>query len=92
MNTIYLYGVGGAVDAYRIIRYAAIPQEEASVLTMKYEMTRMKNRYPSIKQFFVIDNRPGLAKMVANSMKKDSIEDRMVLLDFLDRNGIELNL
>lgn len=92
MNTIYLYGVGGAVDAYRIIHYAAILQEEASVLTMKYEMTRMKNRYPSIKQFFVIDNRPGLAKMVANSMKKDSIEDRMVLLDFLDRNGIELNL
>lgn len=91
MNVICLYGIGGACDSYRVIHYMLIPQEEASVLTMKYEMTRMKNRYPNIKQFFAIDNRPGLARMVANSMKKESIEDRMILLDFLDRNGVELD-
>lgn len=90
MNVIYLYGVGGTLDSYRVIHYTAINQEEASVLTMKYELIRMKTKYPGIQKFFVIDQRPGLAKMVANSMKKDSVEDRVLLLDYLCRNGIEL--
>lgn len=91
MNTVYMYGIGGASDGFRVIRYAAIPQEEMSVMTLKYEMNGMLFRYPSIKRVFVIDQRPGLARMVTNSFKKNSIEENLILVDFLERNAIELN-
>lgn len=92
MNTIYLYGIGGANANYRVIRYTPISQDEMSILTLNYEITKMTLRYPGIKRIFMIDNIPGLSRMVANSMKKNSIEECIVLVDYLEKNGLEIKV
>lgn len=92
MNTIYLYGIGGADDCYRVIRYEPIAKEDLSIFALKIEASMMAMRYPGVKRIFAIDSRPGLSKMVMNSMRKKSIEDCVILLDFLERNGIELKI
>lgn len=92
MKQVYLYGIGGADDGFRVIRYCAIDQDELSVLTITHECITMRTRYRSIQRFFLMDNRPGLARLCAKSIKAERIEDAIIFLDILERNGLEVKI
>lgn len=92
MEQLYLYGIGGAEDGFRVIRYREIDQVDLSVLTLKYEATDMLMHYRSIRKFFVIDNGPGLAKLCAQSIKSGDVEKALIFLDILEKQGLEIKI
>lgn len=74
MRQLYLYGIGGAEDGFRVIRYREIDQHKA------------------IRRFFVIDNRPGLARLCAQSIKTKDVEKALIFLDILEKQGLEIKI
>lgn len=92
MKQLYLYGIGGAEDGFRVIRYREIDQSDLSALTLRYEATDMLMHYRSIQRFFVIDNRPGLAKLCSQSIKTRDVEKALTFLDILEKQGLEIKI
>lgn len=96
MTTVYLYGLGGADQMYRVIRYSAIEIDNlvgtnyGVIRTLKYEASMMRMKYPNIERVFVIDNGRGLARDYANALKTNTIESHAIFKDILEREGLEL--
>lgn len=96
MTTVYLYGLGGADQNYRVIRYTPIEIDNlvgttfGVINTFKYEACMMKQRFPSIERIFMIDNRRGLNRDYQEAWRKNSIESYAIFKDILEREGVEL--
>lgn len=90
MRSIFLYGIGGARDQYRVIRYTRIDEPDFSINTLLYETSMMKMRYPSIEHVYAVDNRYGLGKTYLESVKKNSIESCAIFKDLIQRQGLEI--
>ena len=95
MTTVYLYGLGGADQMYRVIRYSAVEIDNlvgtnyGVIRTLKYEATMMRMKYPNIERVFAIDNGRGLARDYANALKTNTIESHAIFKDILEREGLE---
>ena len=96
MTTVYLYGLGGADQMYRVIRYSAVEIDNlvgtnyGVIRTLKYEASVMRMKYPNIERVFAIDNGRGLARDYANALKTNTIESHAIFKDILEREGLEL--
>lgn len=90
MKSIFLYGIGGARDQYRVIRYTRIDEQDFSINTLMYEASIMRINYPSIEHVYAVDNRYGLGRTYLESVKKNSIESCAVFKDLIQRQGIEI--
>ena len=96
MTTVYLYGLGGADQMYRVIRYSAVEIDNlvgtnyGVIRTLKYEATMMRMKYPNVERVFVINNGRGLARDYANALKTNTIESHAIFKDILEREGLEL--
>ena len=91
MKPVFLYGIGGAKDQFRVIRYSRIDENEVSIDMFKYLAMTMKIRYPGIERVFAVDDRPGLYRCYMDTIKKNSIESCVIFRDMLERSGIEIN-
>lgn len=90
MKSIFLYGIGGARDQYRVIRYTRIDEQDFSINTLMYEASIMRINYPSVEHVYAVDNRYGLGRTYLESVKKNSIESCAVFKDLIQRTGIEI--
>lgn len=96
MTTVYLYGLGGADQMYRVIRYSAVEIDNlvgtnyGVIKTLKYEAAMMRMKYPNIERVFAIDNGRGLSRDYANALKTNTIESHAIFKDILEREGLEL--
>lgn len=90
MKSIFLYGIGGARDQYRVIRYTRIDEWDFSINTLMYEASIMRINYPSVEHVYAVDNRYGLGRTYLESVKKNSIESCAVFKDLIQRQGLEI--
>ena len=96
MTTVFLYGLAGADQSYRVIRYTPVEIDSlvgtafGIIRTLKYEATMMRMQYPNIKRVFAIDNSRGLARDYKDAWMKNTIESHAIFKDILEREGIEL--
>lgn len=90
MRSIFLYGIGGARDQYRVIRYTRIDEQDFSINTLMYEASIMRINYPSIEHVYAVDNRYGLGRTYLESVKKNSIESCAVFKNLIQRQGLEI--
>ncbi len=90
MKSIFLYGIGGAQDQYRVIRYTRIDEPDFSIETLMYEASMMRMRYPSIEHVYAVDNRHGLGRTYLECVKKNSIESCAIFRDLIERQGLEI--
>lgn len=96
MTTVYLYGLGGANQNYRVIRYTPVEIDSligssfGVIRTLKYEAEMLRMKYPNIRQVFAIDNGRGLNRDYNDAWKKNSIESWVIFKDILEREGIEI--
>ena len=86
-NIIWLYGLGGAEDMYRVVDHVSIKREEAGIREMKLQAMWMRQSMPSIKLVYAIDQRPGLAQDYKNAWRKNPIESHAIFKDILEREG-----
>lgn len=90
MKTVFLYGINGPSDHYRIAKYLFITEEDLTIRELKETALYMKDRYPSIEHVYAIDNRRGLRRELMDTIKKDSIEGCIIFRDMLQREGLEI--
>lgn len=90
MKAICLYGISGARDAYRVLRYDIISMEYASIAWIKYSASLMQKDYPSIQHVYVIDQRYELKRDYTEACKKNSIESWAIFKDLLETQGLRI--
>lgn len=90
MKKIFLYGIGGACDSYRLIRYVWLDKRDVSIRSMLYYASKMVESNPFIRTVYALDNRYGLSKEAQMSLKHPSIENCIVFKDTLEREGIRI--
>lgn len=90
MKDILLYGISGAPDSYRVVRYEIITKEYVSIGYIKYIAICMKNDNPSVQHVYAMDQRHGLRREYMEAFKKNSIESWMIFKDLLETEGLEI--
>lgn len=90
MKTMYLYGISGAENGYRVVRYTCIDERDFSVMTINYEAAIMRRRYPSIEHVYILDNRRGLGECFMRTFKENSIDGWISFKDILEREGLQV--
>lgn len=85
MNSIVLYEISGANQAYRVLRYDVIPVEGNILDTIQYEAGRMVDNYPTIERVYAITNGYSLRKDYNEAKRKNSIEGWIIFKDILER-------
>lgn len=90
MKPVYLYGIAGARDTYRVIRYQVIEEEYVSIDYIKHTAAMMKIKYPSIEHVYVMDQRYGLRRDFMEAFKKNSVESWCIFKDILETEGLKI--
>lgn len=90
MKPIYLYGISGAQDSYRVVRYQVIEEEYISIGYMKHVAALMKIKYPSIQHVYAMDQRYGLRRDYMDACKNNSIESWFIFKDILESEGLRI--
>lgn len=89
MNTVYLYGFGGASDSYRLLRYRYIT-DGITIGAIRDEASRMRLEYPSIKRIFVVDNSWVIRSAYNEAKRRPQVENNVAFIDLLERMGLEI--
>lgn len=89
MNTVYLYGFGGASDSYRLLRYRYIT-DGITIGAIRDEASRMRLEYPSIKRIFAVDNSWVIRSAYNEAKHRPQVENNVVFIDLLERMGLEI--
>ena len=87
---IFIYGIGGANDNYRIVAYQYIKTNES------YDIVRdcrsvaewMRYRNPSIKYTYAIGESAELANMYKKARKTNTVEDNVCFKLMLEETGL----
>lgn len=88
MNQVILYGIAGAENQYRVIRYFIIDAELVAISNIVYQANMLKIKNPTIEHVYAIDNRRGLRRDYVESYKRNTIESCAIFKDILEREGI----
>lgn len=88
MKEIYLYGLAGAADKYRIVRYSCMTSENLSVKDIIGHAAWLKYKNPTVEHVYAIDNRGGLGYECMITMKRNTIEGNVIFKDMLERDGL----
>lgn len=86
MYSIVLYGISGADQAYRVLRYDIIPVEGNILDTIQYEAGRMVDGYPSVKRVYAVTNSYSIRKDYNEAKRKNSIESWAIFKDILEQS------
>lgn len=94
MRLVYLYGIAGYEDKYRIVRYARMdfnkyPPKEL-VREIKLQIAWLKSHDSAIEEVYMIDDRGGLGNYYWRTVKDDTIEGNLAFRDMLEREGQRL--
>lgn len=93
MNRIFLYGISGAHDQYRVVKYWCffnIDEEPVTIQDLMYQASALKVRNPSIEQVYAIDDRHGLRNDFRKAMKENSIEGWAIFKSILQTEGLRI--
>lgn len=87
---IVLYGLAGANNSYRIVRYRIIHEEDISIWFMIRAAYAMREEYPLVEEVHAVDNKPGLNKMFLETLKVPSVENCVCFRTFLEQEGLKI--
>ena len=90
MKRIYLYGIAGAADHYKVVRYSCVDSEGTTIMSLKYEAARLRMDYPNIGHVYAVDASPSLYRSYMEAIRKDSMEVCISFRDMLMRQGVEV--
>lgn len=91
---IFIYGIGGADDNYRIVAYQYIKANESyNIIRDCHAVAEwLRYRNPSIKYTYAIDEGADLARMYKQARKTNSVEDNVCFKLMLEETGAVINL
>lgn len=90
---IFLYGITGADQMYRVAKYWCFFDVESEPVTIRdiiYQASMLRMKNPSIEQVYAIDDRHGLRSDFRYAMKKNSIESWAIFKNILEMEGLRV--
>ena len=90
MKRIYLYGIAGAADHYKVVRYSCVDGDGMIIMSLKYEAAMLRMDYPNIGHVYAVDASPSLYRNYMETIRKDSMEVCISFRDMLMRQGVEV--
>ena len=90
---IFLYGIAGANQAYRVVKYWCffdIEMEPVTIRDLVYHASMLQVKNPSIEHVYAVDDRRGLHGDYREAMKKNSIESWVIFKDILQKEGLQI--
>lgn len=90
MKKVYLYGILGADEQYRVARYFCLSEENISVTNIVNSATIMKMKYPTIEHVYAVDNRYNLYADFMEAFKHPSVENNAIFKDICEREGLKI--
>lgn len=90
MKRIYLYGIAGAADHHKVVRYSCVDGDGMTIMSLKYEAARLRMDYPNIEHVYAVDASPSLYRSYMETIRKDSMEGCVSFRDMLMRQGVEV--
>ena len=90
MNRIFMYGIAGARDSYRVVRYSYL-EEGAKTIRALHEAAMLMRLYnPSVEHVYAIDERPNLYREYQDTIKKNTVEANVVFKCTLEVEGLKI--
>lgn len=91
---IFVYGIGGADDNYRIVAYQYIKVNESYDISRDcHSVARwLRYRNPTIKYTYAIGESADLARMYQKARKTNSVEDNVCFKLMLEETGFIIKL
>lgn len=91
---IFIYGIGGANDNYRVVAYQYIKTNESyDIVRDCHAVARwLRYRNPSIKYAYAIGEGADLARMYKKARKTNSVEDNVCFKLMLEETGLVIKL
>ncbi len=93
MTPIYMYGLGGYEDHFKIIVHWRIDEDmdnyEDVFDLCKSKASYMRYKHPSVKEVYAIYQKPGLAYDYQRTVKKNDIEHCVAFRDMLRAKGMD---
>ena len=90
---IFLYGIAGADQAYRVVKYWCFFNVDTKPVTIRdlmYQATMLQVKNPSIEHVYAIDDRHGLHSDFRYAMKKNSVESWAIFKNILETEGLQI--
>ena len=91
---VFIYGIGGADDNYRIVAYQYIKTGESYDIIHDCRAVAewLRYRNPSIKHTYAIGESADLARMYMKARKTNSVEDNVCFKLMLEETGLIIKL
>lgn len=92
MNRIFLYGIAGADDNYRVVRYVYIDAENEpiAIRSIRNDSSYLKFKNPGIEEVYAIDGDKQLCYIYRETIKKNSISCNTEFKCMLEKMGIKI--
>ena len=91
INYIFLYGLAGASDSYRVVRYQKIGNyRNFPIRVIKEEARKMVEDYPAIKEVYAIDNCYEVYQAFRDTAMKFSIDENVAFKGLLENEAIKV--
>lgn len=90
MKRIYLYGIAGVADHYKVVRYSCVDSEGVTIMSLKYEAAKLRMDYPNIGHVYAVDESSSLYRSYMEAIRKNSMEVCISFRDTLMRQGVEV--
>ena len=90
---IFLYGIAGADQAYRVVKYWCFFNVETEPVTIRdimYHASMLQVKNPNIEHVYAIDDRKGLFGDFREAMKKNSVESWAIFKNILQTEGLKI--
>lgn len=91
-NQLMYYGIAGADDNYRVVRYYGIKSADYTIENEKRIVMDMLDANPGIKQVFVVTNGFGLKKDYRSALTHSSIDSWVTFKIMLAQRGREIDI
>lgn len=92
MKRIFLYGIAGAEDNYRVASYMYIDceKEEVTIRKLVINATWLKIKNQSIKYVYAIDSSASLAHSYRETVHSNTIENNVLFKSMLEELGLKI--
>ena len=92
MNRLYLYGIAGADDNYRVIThvyidYAMLPNIVRAVVN---NAAWIKYKYPGVEHVYMIDGSSRLGAIYMDTMRRNTMEKNVEFKHILETEGSQV--
>ena len=91
INYIFLYGLAGPADSYRVVRYSKVSNyRNFPIRVIREEAKKMIEENPLILDVYAIDNCYEVYQAFRDTKMKFSIEDNVAFKDMLEKEAIKV--